>query len=49
MKLKGAKGIDSPRVKRTEEQTAQIENSENLTSTESTLYRSLVKKLAYVA
>ena len=34
---------------RNEEQTAQIENSEKLTSTESTLYRSLVMKLAYVA
>ena len=27
MKLNGAKGVDSPRVRRTEEQTAQIENS----------------------
>ena len=43
MKFKGAKGIDSPHVRRNEEQTAQIENSE------STLYRSLVVKLAYVA
>ena len=41
MKLKGAKGVDSPRVRRNEEQTAQIENSETLTSAESTLYRSL--------
>ena len=49
MKLKGAKGVDSPRVRRTEEQTAQIENSEKLTSAESTLYRSLVMNLAYVA
>ena len=49
MKLKGAKGVDSPRVRRIEEQTAQIENSEKLTSAESTLYRSLVMKLAYVA
>ena len=49
MKLKGAKGVDSPRVRRTQEQTAQIENSEKLTSVESTLYRSLVMKLAYVA
>ena len=49
MKLNGAKGLDSPRVRRTEEQTAQIENSEKLTSVESTLYRSLVMKLAYVA
>ena len=29
MKFKGAKGDDSPRVRRTEEQTAQIEKSEN--------------------
>ena len=49
MKLKGAKGVDSPRVRRTEEQTTQIENSEKLTSVESTLYRSLVMNLAYVA
>ena len=49
MKLKGAKGVDSPRVRRIEEQAAQIENSEKLTSVESTLYRSLVMKLAYVA
>ena len=49
MKLVGAKGVDSPRVRRTEEQTAQIENSEKLTSAKSTLYRSLVMKLAYVA
>ena len=49
MKLKGAKGVDSPRVRRTEEQTAQIENSAKLTSAESTLYRSLVMKLAYLA
>ena len=49
MKLKGANGVDSPRGRRTEEQTAQIENSEKLTSTESTLHRSLVMKLAYVA
>ena len=49
MKLKGAKGVDSRRVRRTEEQTAQIENSEKLTSAESTLYRSLVMKLANVA
>ena len=47
MKLNG--GVDSPRVRRNEEQTAQIENSEKLTSVESTLYRSLVMKLAYVA
>ena len=49
MKLVCAKGVDSPRVRRTEEQTAQIENSEKLTPAESTLYRSLVMKLAYVA
>ena len=47
--MKGAKGVDSPRVRRTEKQTGQIENSEKLTSVESTLYRSLVMKLAYVA
>ena len=34
---------------RNEEQTAQIENSEKLTSVESTLYRSSVMELAYVA
>ena len=49
MKLNGAKGVDSPRVRRTEEQTAQIENSEKLTSAESTLYRSMVMKLASIA
>ena len=49
MKLTGAKGVDSPRVRRNEEQTATIENSEKLTSMESTLCRSLVMKLAYVA
>ena len=49
MKLNGAKGVDSPRVRRNEEQTAQIENSEKVTSVESTLYRSLVVKLAYAA
>ena len=47
--MKGAEGVDSPRVRRNEEQTAQIENFEKLTSAESTLYRSLVMKLAYVA
>ena len=31
----GAKGVDSPRVRRNEEQTAQIEISEKLTSAES--------------
>ena len=40
MKLNGAKGVDSPRVRRNEEQTAQIDNSEKLTSVEWTLYRS---------
>ena len=49
MKLIDAKSVDSPRVRRTEEQTAQIENSEKLTSAESILYRSLVMKLACVA
>ena len=49
MKLTDAKGVDSPRVRKNEEQTAQIENSEKLTSIESTLYRSLVTKVAYVA
>ena len=39
MTLNGAKGVDSPRVRRNEEQTAQIENSEKLTSVESALYR----------
>ena len=34
------KGVDSPRVRQNEEQTAQIENSAKLTSAESTLYRS---------
>ena len=48
MKLNGAKGVDSPRVRRTEE-TAQIESFEKRTSAESTLCRSLVMKLAYVA
>ena len=47
MKLTGAKGANSPRF--TDKQAAQIENSEKLTSAESTLYRSLVTKLANVA
>ena len=47
--MTGANGADSPHVRRNEEQTAQIENSEKLTSAESTLYHSLVMKLAYVA
>ena len=41
MKLKGAKGVEPPRVRRTEEQTAQIENSEKLTSAEWILYPQL--------
>ena len=49
MKLSDAKGVGSPRVRRNDEQTTQIENSEKLTSAESTLHRSLVVKLAYVA
>ena len=49
MKLNGAKGVNSPLVRRIEEHVAQIENSEKLTSAESTSYRSLVMKLAYVA
>ena len=32
MKLTGAKGVDSPRVRKTVKQRAQIENSEKLTS-----------------
>ena len=48
MKLIDAKGVDSPHVRKNEEQTTQIENSEKLTSVESTWYRSLVMKLAYV-
>ena len=47
--MNGAKGVDSPRVMRNDQQTAHDRrNSENLTSEESTLYRSLVMKLAYV-
>ena len=49
IKLIDANGVNSPRVRKNEEQTAQIENSEKLTSAESTLYRSLVMTLAYVA
>ena len=45
MKLIESKGVDSPRVRKNEEQTAQIENSEKLTSIKSTLYRSLVMQL----
>ena len=45
LKLVDAEGVDSPRVRQNEEQTAQIENSAKLTSAESTLYRSLVMKL----
>ena len=49
MMLTGAKGVDSPRVRRNKEHTAQIENSEKLTSAESTLYCSFLMKLACVA
>ena len=49
MKLVGVKGVASPRVRRNEGQTAQIENSKKLAPAESTSYRSLVMKLAYVA
>ena len=49
MKLIGAKGVDSSRVRRNEEQKAQIESCEKLLSAESASYRSLVMKLAYVA
>ena len=49
MKLVGARGVDSPRVRRNEERTAKIENSENLTPAESSSYRSWVMKLACVA
>ena len=49
MKLIGATDVDSLRVRRNEEQAAQMENYENLTPAESTSYRSLVMKLAYVA
>ena len=49
MKLIGEKGVDPPRVRRNEERTALTESSEKLTSEESTLYRSLVMKLAYEA
>ena len=49
MKLIGAKGVDSPRVRKNEEQTIHIKSSKKFTSVESTLYRSSVMKLAYVA
>ena len=49
MKLIGAKGVDSPRVRKNEEQTIQIESSKKFIAVESTLYRSSVMKLAYVA
>ena len=49
MKLISAKGVNSPRVRKNEEQTIQIESSKKFTSVESTLYRSSVMKLAYVA
>ena len=45
----GCKWCRSPRIRKNEEHTAQIENSEKLPSTESTLYRSEVMKFAYVA
>ena len=48
-KLVDAKGIDSPHVRRNEEQTALMESSEKLTPAEPTVCRSLVMKLAYVA
>ena len=48
-KLIGAKGVDSPRVRKNEDQTTHIKSSKKFTSVESTLYRSLVMKLAYVA
>ena len=49
MKLIGAKGVDSPRVRRNEEHTAQMESFEKLTPAQSSLHRSLVMKLACVA
>ena len=49
IRLVGAIGVDSPRVRRNEEQTAQIENSVLHTPAESTWYRSMVMKLTYVA
>ena len=42
-------GRAKSKLRKNEEQTAQIENSEKLTSEEPTLCRSLVMKLAYVA
>ena len=48
MILVGAKGVDSPRVRRHEEQAAQMQSSEKLTSVESILYRSMAMKLEYV-
>ena len=48
MKLNGAKDVDSLRVRRNEEKTAQVENFEKLTSVESTLYRNLVIQFACV-
>ena len=44
MKLTSAESVASLRVKRTEEQTVQIENTEKLTPEESISYRSLVMK-----
>ena len=49
MKLVGAKGVDSPRVRSKTEQTTQIRNFEKLAPAESASYRSLVVTLAYVA
>ena len=49
MKLVCAKGVDSPRVRKNEEQTAQIEHYETLTPAESTSYRNLVVVVACVA
>ena len=44
-KLVGARGVDSPRFRRNEEHTAQVEDSEKLTPAESTSYRMLVTSL----
>ena len=43
------RALISPRARRIEKQTAQIENYSKFTSTESILYRSLLMKLAHVA
>ena len=42
MKLVGARGVDSPSVRRNEEHTAQMESFEKLTPVESISYRSSV-------